>query len=297
MAGGLRVENLQKRFGDVVALRGVDLEVPRGQVIGFLGPNGAGKSTTMRGVMGLSAMDAGNVTWDGKPISRDDRRHIGYMPQDRGLYPRMRVHEHIAYIGRLAGLDRDTAEGRAGHWAERVGLTNRGRDLIQELSSGNQQRVQLAIALVHEPVLLILDEPFAGLDPVAVALLSEIMFEQVANDVSVVFSSHQLDLVQDLADHVTIIATGETRATGTVDDLRRRSPQRNLEIRWSGSAPQWTPPHGEPRAAPAGVSRFVVPATSDAAALVASAAAAGPIAAVSFEPPGLDEVFLDLVRS
>lgn len=297
MAGGLRVEGLQKRFGDVVALRGVDLEVPRGQVIGFLGPNGAGKTTTMRGVMGLSAMDAGTVTWDGNPISEDDRHRIGYMPQERGLYPRMRVHEHITYMGRLAGLDRDTADRRAGHWAERVGLTNRGNDLIQELSSGNQQRVQLAVALVHEPVLLILDEPFAGLDPVAVALLSEVMFEQVAKDVSVVFSSHQLELVQDLAEHVTIVAAGETRATGTVDDLRRRSPQRNLEIRWSGSRPQWTPPQGEPRGAPAGVSRFVVPATSDAAALVASAAAAGPIAAVSFEPPGLDEVFLDLVRS
>ena len=293
--GGLRVAGLQKRFGDIVALSGVDLEVPRGQLIGFLGPNGAGKTTTMRGILGLVAMDAGSVTWDGRPMTKDDRRHIGYMPQERGLYPRMKVHEHIAYMGRLAGLDRATADQRARQWAERVGLADRGDDLIQELSTGNQQRVQLAVALVHEPQLLILDEPFAGLDPVAVAMLADVMAEQVANDVSVVFSSHQLDLVQDLAQHVTIVAAGETQATGTVTELRGRSPNRHLEIHWAGAAPEWSPPSGEPCEAPTGVSRFAVPAGTDAAVLVASAAAAGHVSALSFEPPGLDEVFLELV--
>ena len=197
MTSGLHVAGLHKRFGDIVALRGVDLAVPRGLLVGFLGPNGAGKTTTMRGVMGLVAMDAGLVSWDGHAMSVDDRRLVGYMPQERGLYPRMKVHEHIAYMGRLAGLDRATADLRADQWAERVGLAERGDDLIQELSTGNQQRVQLAVALVHEPVLMMLDEPFAGLDPVAVAMLSDVMAEQVARGVSVVFSSHQMDLVQD----------------------------------------------------------------------------------------------------
>lgn len=295
MKDGLRVTGLQKRFGDVEALRGIDLDVPRGQLVGFLGPNGAGKTTTMRGVLGLVAMDAGSVTWDGLPMTENDRRHIGYMPQERGLYPRMMVHEHIAYMGRLAGLDRATADARAREWAERVGLADRGGDLIQELSTGNQQRVQLAVALVHEPALLILDEPFAGLDPVAVATLTEVMEEQVARKASVVFSSHQLDLVQDLAEHVTIVAAGETQATGTVSELRGRSPVRRLEIHWSGTAPDWAPAGGERRDAPAGVSRFVVPADTDAAVLIADAAARGSVAAVSFEPPGLDEVFLELV--
>ncbi len=295
MTNGLRVTGLRKRFGEIEALRGIDLEVPRGQLVGFLGPNGAGKTTTMRGVLGLVAMDAGSVTWDGSPMTEDDRHHIGYMPQERGLYPRMMVHEHIAYMGRLAGLDHATADGRARQWAERVGLADRGNDLIQELSTGNQQRVQLAVALVHEPELLILDEPFAGLDPVAVATLSEVMAEQVARGASVVFSSHQLDLVQDLAEHVTIVAAGVTRATGTVTNLRAHSPVRHLEIHWNGSVPNWSPPDGEPRKAPAGVSRFVVPADSDAAVLIASAAATGAVGAVSFEPPGLDDVFLELV--
>ncbi len=297
MSGGLRVDGLYKRFGDIVALRGVNLEVPRGRLVGFLGPNGAGKTTAMRGVIGLVAMDAGSVTWDGGTMTEEDRHHIGYMPQERGLYPRMKVHEHIAYMGRLAGLDRETANRRSNHWAERVGLADRGNDLIQELSTGNQQRVQLAVAMVHEPELMVLDEPFAGLDPVAVSMLSEVMKEQVEKGASVVFSSHQLNVVQDLAEHVTIVADGETQATGTVTELRYRSPHRTLEIRWAGPVPSWNPPEGEAQDAPPGVSRFVVSADTDAAALIAEASTAGRLAAVSYTPPGLDEVFLEMVGS
>ena len=297
MSGGLRVDGLYKRFGDIVALRGVNLEVPRGRLVGFLGPNGAGKTTAMRGVIGLVAMDAGSVTWDGGTMTEEDRHHIGYMPQERGLYPRMKVHEHIAYMGRLAGLDRETANRRSNHWAERVGLADRGNDLIQELSTGNQQRVQLAVAMVHEPELMVLDEPFAGLDPVAVSMLSEVMKEQVEKGASVVFSSHQLNVVQDLAEHVTIVADGETQATGTVTELRYRSPHRTLEIRWAGPVPSWNPPEGEAQDAPPGVSRFVVSADTNAAALIAEASTAGRLAAVSYTPPGLDEVFLEMVGS
>ena len=151
------------------------------------------------------------------------------------------------------------------------------------------------MALVHDPELMILDEPFAGLDPVAVSMLSDVMAEQVAKGVSVVFSSHQLDLVQDLAEEVTIVAGGETQATGTVADLRYRSPHRKLEIRWAGPVPSWSPPQGEAQDAPPGVSRFVVSAESDAAALITDASSAGTLAAVSYAPPGLDEVFLELV--
>ena len=297
MASGLEVEGLEKRFGDTVALSGIELSVPRGRLVGFLGPNGAGKTTTMRGIMGLVAMDAGSVRWDGRPISSDDRSHIGYMPQERGLYPRMKVHEHIAYMGRLAGLDRDVANERASRWAEHVGLDGRGDDLIQELSGGNQQRAQLAVALVHEPELMILDEPFAGLDPVAVSMLSDVMAEQVARGVSVVFSSHQMDLVQDLAEYVTIVAAGETRASGRVVDLRSRSAHRHLDIQWAGPVPDWRPEAGERLDSPEGVSRFVVPAGTDASSLIASASMSGEVASVSYEPPGLDDIFMELMRS
>ncbi len=296
MSSGLRVAGLHKSFGDVVALRGVDLAVPRGQLVGFLGPNGAGKTTTMRGIMGLVALDAGSITWDNQPVTNQDRNRIGYMPQERGLYPRMKVHEHIAYVGRLAGLDENTADRRASLWAERVGLADRTDDMIQQLSTGNQQRVQLAVALVHEPELLILDEPFAGLDPVAVSTLSAIMNDQVERGASVVFSSHQLDLVQDVAELVTIVSKGKTQATGTVAELRLRSENRVLEVRWASSSPSWRPHEGESREAPAGMSSFSVPADSDPAALIAQASAAGGLASVAYEPPGLNEVFLELVE-
>lgn len=295
MTAALEIRGLRKAYGDIQALDGVDLTIGQGQLVGFLGPNGAGKTTTMRSIIGLTAVDEGSVTWQGAPITIDDRRHIGYMPQERGLYARMKVHEHIAYIGRLAGLDDDTADSRATWWAERVGLTERRDDLIQELSTGNQQRVQLAVALVHEPDLLILDEPFAGLDPVAVSMLSNVMTEQVERGASVVFSSHQLDLVQDLAEDVTIIASGRTQASGKVAELRQRSPQRILEIHWGGDVPAWSPDGAEILDAVTGASRWRVGAEADAPAIIAAAAGHGQIASVSFEPPGLEDVFLELV--
>ena len=296
MTAALEVQDLSKSYGDVQALDGVNLVVERGQMVGFLGPNGAGTTTTMRSIIGLTSVDQGTVQWNGHPINVDDRRAIGYMPQERGLYARMKVHEHIAYFGRLAGLDSTTADQRAHEWAERVDLQDRKDDMLLELSTGNQQRVQLAVALVHEPDLLILDEPFAGLDPVAVAMLSDVMTEQVAKGVSVVFSSHQLDLVQDLTEDVTIIAKGRTLASGTVSELRQQAPHRVLELRWSSEAPSdWQPAGAQPQPGPQGVSRFLVDADVEPAALIAEAAAAGSLAGVSFEPPGLEDVFLELV--
>ena len=295
MTAALEVRGLWKAYGKVQALAGVDLIVERGQMVGFLGPNGAGKTTTMRGIIGLTSIDRGSVQWHGRPINIDDRQNIGYMPQERGLYARMQVHEHIAYIGRLAGLDHDVADRRAHEWSERVDLGDRKHDMILELSTGNQQRVQLAIALVHEPELLILDEPFSGLDPLAVAMLSSVMAEQIEQGVSVVFSSHQLDLIQDLTENVTIIANGHTLASGTVSDLRRRAPRRLLSVRWVDQVPYWTPPGAERLESRGGESRFLVPRHTEPAALVASAARSGAIAAVSFEPPGLEDVFIELV--
>jgi len=296
-AQGLRAEGLEKKFGSVTALDGLDLVVPRGQLVGFLGPNGAGKTTTMRAILGLRSLDGGTITWDGQAMSIDDRRNIGYMPQERGLYPRMRVHEHIAYVGRLAGLDETKATEQAYLWSERVGLEDRNDDLIQELSTGNQQRVQLAVALVHEPALLVLDEPFAGLDPVAVAMLTDVMAAQVERGASVVFSSHQLDLVQDIADQLTIVAGGSTRATGTASELRRQSSSRFLRIEWLGDVPDWTPVDGVSVAARPGVSKFRVSAGTDPAALIAAAASVGEFASISYEPPGLEDVFLEIVSS
>lgn len=296
----LVVSGLRKRFDDVVALDGCDLKVADGQLVGFLGPNGAGKTTTMRAILQLVGLDGGTITWNGAPIDEGHRRRIGYMPQERGLYASMGIREQIVYFGRLAHLSREEAGRRADRLLDRVGLTERADDPLQELSVGNQQRVQLAVALVHDPELLILDEPFAGLDPVAVDQLSEILAERVAGGVSVIFSTHQLDLVEGICEDVSVIAAGRTVAAGPISELRARSDSRVLEVAWDGVVPtDWmtidgavdeSDPLGRPN-----VTVHRVAAGVDTARVLELVAAAGPVATVSFEPPPLDEVFRELV--
>ncbi|MCU1391024.1 MAG: transporter, ATP-binding protein, partial [Ilumatobacteraceae bacterium] len=188
----LEVGEIRKRFGDVVALDGVSLSVGAGAIVGFLGPNGAGKSTTMRAVMGLISIDSGAITWKGLPITAATRRRFGYMPAERGMYPKMTVRDQLVYFARLAGLTSAQAAAAAETWMRRVDITHRADDEVQALSSGNQQRVQLAIALVHDPELLILDEPFSGLDPLAVETMKTILADELNRGTSVLFSSHQL---------------------------------------------------------------------------------------------------------
>ena len=205
---GLRIEDLAKRFGDVQAVDGVSLHVPRGSLIGFLGPNGAGKTTTMRSVVGMVRPDRGTITWNGTEVDDSVRSRTGYMPQERGLYPRMKVREQVVYFGKLAKLSTADAGSRADYWLERLDLTARHDSYVQDLSGGNQQRVQLAVSLVHDPDLLVLDEPFAGLDPIAAETMRSIIAERADAGSSVLFSSHQLDLVEGLCEQVVIVADG-----------------------------------------------------------------------------------------
>jgi ABC-2 type transport system ATP-binding protein len=223
---GLQVERLSRRYGDVVALREASFEVARGELFGFVGSNGAGKTTTMRIIMGVLAADSGELHWNGGPITLETRRRFGYMPEERGLYPKMRVLEQLIYLAELHGLLAEKARTDALAWLERLGLKGRENDDVQKLSRGNQQRVQLAAALLYDPGLLILDEPFAGLDPVAVDVMSEVLRDQAKAGVAVLFSSHQLDIVEDLCDRVGIIQTGRMVAVGSVDELRKGGPRR-----------------------------------------------------------------------
>src|SRR3954447_266241 len=216
----LEFDGLYKAYGSNQVLEGVSFTVAPGQMFGFCGSNGAGKTTTMRIAMGLARADAGQVRWSGRPVDEAVRRRIGYMPEERGLYPKMRVGEQLTYFARLHGLDAAPAARAAEAWAERLGLGARGGDRVEKLSLGNQQRVQLAAALVSEPDVLILDEPFSGLDPVGVDSLAGALLEQCDRGVPVVFSSHQLDLVERLCDAVGILARGKIVASGTVTDLR-----------------------------------------------------------------------------
>jgi ABC-2 type transport system ATP-binding protein len=292
---GLRITDLAKRYGSVVAVDGLDLAVPRGALIGFLGPNGSGKTTTMRAILGMVSPDRGVITWDGSAIDDTARTRIGYMPQERGLYLRMRVREQVRYFGRLAGLSSSEAAARTDYWLERLGLDERADALVQELSGGNQQRVQLAVSLVHDPDLLVLDEPFAGLDPVAAETMRSIIAERSAAGASVLFSSHQLDVVEDLCEEVVIVAAGRLIASGRIDDLRAASTTRWLRVHWADPVESWQPTHGTIEFFDG--SRSVVRMTSDVdvTATIAQALAAGPVSQVALEPPALDEVFTELV--
>ncbi len=226
----LQITDLSKRYGDVVAVDGVSLAVPRGRIVGFVGPNGAGKSTTMRSIFGLVAPDAGTISWDGRPVDRSSVARFGYMPEQRGLYPKMKVAEQIGFFAELKGVDRRTARDRAGEILEALDLADRADDPLEKLSHGNQQRVQLAVSLVTEPELLVLDEPFNGLDPVAVETLQQVLRDRVGRGVGVLFSSHQLDLVERICDELVVIVEGSVRAAGTVAEVRGASGTRLCTI-------------------------------------------------------------------
>ena len=292
----LLATGLTKRFGDVQALNGVDLAVEPGEIVGFLGPNGAGKTTTMRAIMRLIDLDAGDVTWNGAPVTDATRQRFGYMPAERGMYQRMRVREHLVYFGRLSGMPSAAAERAADTWLERLGLRERSESDVQDLSSGNQQRVQLALALLTEPELLVLDEPFSGLDPVAVDTLSDILREQVAAGAALLLSSHQLDLVADVCSSVVIVDAGRVVLRGPVDEIRADADHRYAVVDFTEPA-EWTPNGGQVEVIERNGRRVRVKTapTVEPAALLADASAHGVVHSFSFAPPDLSEVFLDTV--
>jgi ABC-2 type transport system ATP-binding protein len=236
----LELIDLTRRFGDVVALDRVSFAVAEGQMVGFVGPNGAGKTTAMRIVLGVLQADSGEVRWRGRTVDATLRRRFGYMPEERGLYQKMRVLDQLMYLGKLHGLDARQARARSLRTIEVLGVADRVNDRTETLSLGNQQRVQLAAALAHEPELLVLDEPFSGLDPVGVDTLAVVLREQAEAGVPVVFSSHQLELVERLCDSVVMIDAGRIVASGRISDLRAADARRLVRIEVVGRTPDWT---------------------------------------------------------
>jgi ABC-2 type transport system ATP-binding protein len=226
----LELDSVSKRYGDVVALDDLSLTVVPGQMYGFVGMNGAGKTTAMRIVLGVLDADAGEVRWQGRHLEAGTRREFGYMPEERGLYPKMRLLEQLVFLARLRGTDAATATASASSLLDRFGLAGRAGDRVEQLSQGNQQRVQLAAALVHDPTVLVLDEPFSGLDPVGVDAMAAVLRERVDGGAAVLFSSHQLDLVERLCDAVGIIRAGTLVADGTVAELRGGSGSRRYRL-------------------------------------------------------------------
>ena len=218
----LDIDSVTRRFGELTALDNVSFSVPDGAFTGFVGGNGAGKTTTMRIVMGVLAPTSGEVRWNGHPITARDRAEFGYMPEERGLYPKQRILDQLVYLARLRGAEAGAARTEAFDLLDRFGLAGRAKDHLEKLSLGNQQRVQIAAAVMTRPDLLILDEPFSGLDPDAVRAMADLLAEHATRGVPVLFSSHQLDLIDRLCDGLAILAKGRLVASGTADELRSR---------------------------------------------------------------------------
>ncbi|MFH1104782.1 MAG: ATP-binding cassette domain-containing protein [Actinomycetota bacterium] len=291
----LELAGLTKRYGEVVALDGAGVVARPGRIVGFLGPNGAGKTTAMRSIFGLVSLDAGTVTWNGKRVDAAARLRFGYMPEQRGLYPKMRVGAQVSWLGRLRGLPRADATRSTAAWLQRLGLSDRAGDRVEALSHGNQQRAQLAASLVHEPDLLVLDEPFSGLDPMGVDAMSEVIRSRSAAGATVIFSSHQLDLVEDLCQDVAIIDRGQVVVSGTIDDVRSTSPSRRLEVGFADPSVRWEPPSARLIREREGVRTYMVPRDADPGAYLAAAASAGRVTSFTFQAPRLSEIFREAV--
>ena len=236
---GLEIRDIEHAFGNLVALDGVSFTVVSGVITGLLGPNGAGKTTLLRIMLGVLSPDSGTIRYDGRPVDDEDRRRWGYMPQERGLYPGMPAGDQVVHFGRLHGLSRSDATSRARALLEELGLEERWKDRTDKLSGGMQQRLQLATSLVHDPEVIVLDEPFAGLDPVAVASLSETLRQRARAGRTVLFSSHQLDLVQDLCEDIAMVDRGRTVLLGSVARLRASSGRRQLRLHVERSNRDW----------------------------------------------------------
>ena len=293
----LEINDLAKRYGAVTALDGASFEARPGRIVGFLGPNGAGKTTTMRCIFGLARPDRGEVRWKGAIVDRDARLRFGYMPEQRGLYPRMRVGEQVSYFAQQHGLTARDAKAATARWLERMGLADRTTSKLEELSHGNQQRIQLAVALAHDPELLVLDEPFSGLDPIGIATMTDVVRDRAAAGVGVIFSSHQLDLVEDVCEDVVIIAKGRIVAAGPIEELKARSGRRHLEVEVAGSDGAWLDGSGELTVLERDGERvkLLVDAGVDLEALLARATAAGEVRRFAYQPPKLSELFMEAV--
>ncbi len=230
MAPILELRGVRKTYGDFVAVEGLDLSVPPGSIYGVLGPNGAGKSTTIRMIMNIYVRDAGEILLAGRPLDRAATDRVAYLPEERGLYRKMKVHDHIVYLARLKGMGAAEAAAKADAWLERFDLADRAQAKVDELSKGMQQKVQFIACVLPEPDLIILDEPFSGLDPINTRLLTDIIQEQRQAGRTVLFSTHVLEQAEKICDHIVLIHRGKKLLDGPLDEIQERYPVDTIEV-------------------------------------------------------------------
>ena len=289
----LQLEQVTKRFGDFTAVDNLSLTVEEGTMYGFLGANGAGKTTTFRMILGLLTPNDGRITWNGKPITYATSPQIGYLPEERGLYPKMKVEEQLLFLAELRGMKRVDAKRELGAWLDRFEVPQYLNKKVEELSKGNQQKIQVIAALLHQPKLIILDEPFSGLDPVNVELLKKAILDIRNNGATIVFSSHRMDHVEELCEQFSIVDHGKQIVSGTLKDVKRSFGNRNVRIR--SDYPLDTLPSVPGVVATTTTVEgaiFQVESDETAELLLTEALKSGPVRQFEIEEPTLQDIFI-----
>ena len=230
----LQITNLTKKFKKIKAVDNISFKVQQGDIYGFLGPNGAGKTTSIRMIMGIIKPDNGVIKLNASDINKVNRKNLGYLPEDRGLYQKQNLSEILHYFGCLKGLNKQDANNRANLWLERFNLGDQKERKVEELSKGNQQKIQFIIALLHDPQLIILDEPFTGLDPVNQILLKEVIKEKQEEGKTIIFSTHQMEQVERLCNNICLINEGHILLEGPLSEIRKSHSEDAIELNFSG---------------------------------------------------------------
>lgn len=292
----LEINNVTKRFGDFTAVDDLTLSVGAGTMYGFLGANGAGKTTTFRMILGLLNPNEGKITWNGKPISYETSPEIGYLPEERGLYPKMKVEEQLIFLGQLRGMKKANAKVALHEWLERMDISHYANKKVEELSKGNQQKIQVIASLMHNPKLLILDEPFSGLDPVNVEMLKKAILEFRNSGATIIFSSHRMDHVEELCEQLSIIDHGKQIVSGTLRDVKRSFGKQNVRIHSDYDLAQLDSMVGV-TAVHKSIEGAVYQVESDDVAndLLTVALKSGPIRHFAIEEPSLQDIFIEKV--
>lgn len=292
----LKIENVTKRFGDFTAVDKLNLTVEAGTMYGFLGANGAGKTTTFRMILGLLNANEGKITWNGKRISYATSPEIGYLPEERGLYPKMKVLEQLIFLGQLRGMSKRAAKEAAEKWMDKMEIAHYAQKKVEELSKGNQQKVQVVASLLHNPTLLILDEPFSGLDPVNVELLKKAILQFRDNGATILFSSHRMDHVEELCEKLSIVSHGKQVVSGSLREVKRSFGKQNVRIHADVDLSSLAQVAGVTAFYPAIEGAvFQIEREEVAQALLNAAMELGPIRHFAIEEPSLQEIFIEKV--
>lgn len=293
----LTLRSVSKAYGEVKAVAGVDLDIPRGAIYGFLGPNGAGKTTTIRCIMNIILPDSGEVLLAGRPLDARLRDRIGYLPEERGLYRKMKCRDQLAYLAELKGVPRGESLRRADEWLARLGLGEWAERKVDTLSKGMQQKIQFAAVFIFGPDLVILDEVFSGLDPLNIELLREMILAEREKGTTIIFSTHMLAEAEKICDSICLIEGGEVIVDGTLDEVRAGFPLRSVTVAWEGGL---EPPADLPGVRHAAREKdawhLSLEEGADAQILLPRLAEAGPVTLFSANRPSLSEIFLEAVE-